>query len=362
MNDIRENLRRIAAEQSRDRLVLLGAGASVCWLLLVCLFAYFGPSAESASSGIGRLLGFVGVVMPIALIWLAVGLGRSIASLQAEAAELRASVALLGRDGDIPAAPSIRHIPSAPRPAAAPSRPEAASAPGSDSLDAPALALDEYELISAINFPNGPEDEDAIAALRKALAMGVDDAVLLSDESIAGSDLPGTAWSLTCGIDAAMSALGLDDLKLIVTGNRSSDGLMGGMAGILSEYRTIPALTHLRSAAVNAAEGTVTGVRETPRGEFELAATLPAVISVTDQADRPRFPNFKGIMAAKKAQITRLSLADTAATAEQVGGAHAATAVTAAAERPERSQGEIIRDNGEAAVAIADFLESRNLI
>ncbi|WP_312528564.1 hypothetical protein [Paracoccus sp. (in: a-proteobacteria)] len=171
MNDIRENLRRIAAEQSRDRLVLLGAGASVCWLLLVCLFAYFGPSAESASSGIGRLLGFVGVVMPIALIWLAVGLGRSIASLQAEAAELRASVALLGRDGDIPAAPTIRHIPSPPR--AATAKPEAASAAASgaaDSLDPPPLALDEYELISAINFPNGPEDEDAIAALRKALA------------------------------------------------------------------------------------------------------------------------------------------------------------------------------------------------
>ncbi|MCX7444559.1 electron transfer flavoprotein subunit beta/FixA family protein [Corynebacterium sp. P7003] len=199
-------------------------------------------------------------------------------------------------------------------------------------------------------------------ALRKALAMGVDDAVLLSDEGIAGSDLPGTAWSLTCGIDAAMSALGLDELKLIVTGNRSSDGLMGGMAGILSEYRTIPALTHLRSATVNAAEGTVTGVRETPKGEFELAAALPAVISVTDQADRPRFPNFKGIMAAKKAQITRLSLADTAASPEQVGGSHAATAVTAATERPERGQGEIIRDNGRAAVAIADFLESRNLI
>ncbi len=170
MNDIRENLRRIAAEQSRDQLVLFGAGASVVWLLLVGLFAYFGPEAESASSGVGRLLGFVGMVTPLVLIWLVVGLGRAIASLQAEAAELRATLALVGRDGDIPPAPAVRHVP-APTRSAAPAKPapQQGGADGDLPTEEP-LALDEYELISAINFPNGPDDAEAIAALRKALA------------------------------------------------------------------------------------------------------------------------------------------------------------------------------------------------
>ena len=169
MNDIRENLRRIAAEQSRDRLVVIGGGVTVVWLLLVSLFVFFGPSGEGQNSGISSLLSFVGVVMPVALIWLAVAMGRSIASLQAEAIELRASLALLDRDGDIPAAPSIRHVPAAPRAGAA--RAVGDSEQASLDLGSPApLALDEYELIAAINFPDGPGDDEAISALRKALA------------------------------------------------------------------------------------------------------------------------------------------------------------------------------------------------
>lgn len=178
MNDIRENLRRIAAEQSRDRLVLIGGAATVVWLVLVVLLKLFGASgnADVETSAVSKLLSFAGLVTPLALIWLAVGLGRAIAGLQAEAIELRASLALIGRD-DVPQAPAIRHVPAAPAPRAQAQGAQAASGQAGAQVgqqaapeDEGALALDEYELIAAINFPDGPDDQEAISALRKALA------------------------------------------------------------------------------------------------------------------------------------------------------------------------------------------------
>lgn len=172
MNDIRENLRRIAAEQSRDRLVLIGGGATLGWLLLVGLLRFFGSGGDESveSSAVGKLLSFAGFVTPIALIWLAVVLGRAIASLQAEAIELRATLALMGRE-DVPQAPAIRHVPAAPAPRAQAQQaaPQPAGGQAAAQPEA-ALALDEYELIAAINFPDGPDDAEAISALRKALA------------------------------------------------------------------------------------------------------------------------------------------------------------------------------------------------
>lgn len=197
--------------------------------------------------------------------------------------------------------------------------------------------------------------ERADAALRKAIAMGADQAVLVTDPVLAGSDLLGTAWAITNAIDALGAPV-----DLVVAGNASSDGKMGALAGVLGEYRGVPACTNLDRVEVKG--GTVSGTRTTAEGSWEVSAPLPAVISVTEQSGKARFPNFKGIMAAKKATITVLSAADCGIDAATVGLDNAATVVTAATERPERTRGEIIRDTGDAAEKIADFLEKQKLI
>lgn len=195
--------------------------------------------------------------------------------------------------------------------------------------------------------------ERAEEALRKALAMGADHAVLLHDPALAGSDLLGTAWALNAAIDT------IADVQVIVAGNASSDGSMGALPAVLSEYRQIPALTNV--SAVSYADGAVSATRVDEAGHYQIEAQLPVILSVTEQADKPRFPNFKGIMAAKKAEITRLSLADTIAEPEQVGGENAATAVTEAQQRPERSQGTIVR--GATAVdQLVEFLAAEKFI
>ena len=197
----------------------------------------------------------------------------------------------------------------------------------------------------------GPESADE--ALRKALAMGADEAILLTDEALAGSDLLGTAWALNNAINT------IPDVSLIVAGSASSDGSMGALPGVLAEYRQVPALTGLSRLAIEGND--VNGTRVDHRGSFELKAALPAVVSITDKADKPRFPNFKGIMAAKKATIARLNLAQIGVTPEQVGLAHAATAVTAASDRPARTRGEVI-SSGDAAARIAEHLAADNVI
>ncbi|MCS5479015.1 electron transfer flavoprotein subunit beta/FixA family protein [Corynebacterium sp. YIM 101645] len=192
--------------------------------------------------------------------------------------------------------------------------------------------------------------------LRKALAMGADDAVHILDDAIAGSDLLGTTWVLTNAINT------VGDVALIVAGNASSDGAMGALPGILAEYRQVPALTNVRSVALQGQ--TIAAVRETAEGRFELSAQLPAIVSVTDKAPKPRFPNFKGLMAAKKHDVTVLDLAAIGVAPEQVGLAHAATAVTAANTRPARGSGDVINgsDGTAAAGTVAEFLAAEKFL
>lgn len=208
-----------------------------------------------------------------------------------------------------------------------------------------------YRVVALTMGPAGAEE-----ALRKALAMGADDAVLLSDEALAGSDAIGTAWALSNAINT------LDDVVLITMGTDASDSQTGLLAGLLAEYRQIPALTQLH--AVSLAEDTVRGTREDHRGTWELSAPLPALIAVGDKADKPRFPNFKGLMAAKKHPIATLDLAAIGVDPAQVGLNSATTQVTEAAQRPPRTAGELV-ENGSAedkAAKIVEFLESKNLL
>ena len=223
--------------------------------------------------------------------------------------------------------------------------------------------INEYAVEQALQLKEAHPDFRVVAlsagpqraeeALRKALAMGVDDAVILTDPALAGSDVLGTAWALNAAIDV------IGDVSLIIAGNASSDGSMGALPGIIAEYRSIPALINVRNVAFDGAE--LTATRTAHEGEYVLSCPLPAIISVNEKNVKPRFPNFKGIMAAKKHEITTLTLAQTAALPEHVGLAHAATAVTAATEVPERTAGDVVR--GDAAVgAIVDFLAAEKFI
>lgn len=209
-------------------------------------------------------------------------------------------------------------------------------------------AQEGYRVVALTVGPDGADE-----ALRKALAMGADDAVHVRDEAIAGSDVMGTTWIITNALNT------IDDVAIIVAGNSSSDGAMGALPGILAEYRQVPALTNVRSATLDGS--TVTAVRESAEGHYELSAPLPVILSVTDKAAKPRFPNFKGLMAAKKHEITVLDLAAIGVTPEQVGLAHSSTAVTAATTRPARTAGEVIRGDDTAA-QIAEYLVTEKFL
>ena len=173
---------------------------------------------------------------------------------------------------------------------------------------------DENYRVVAVTM--GPAQADE--ALRKALAMGADDAVLVSDDALAGADALSTAWTLNAAINT------LEDVH-----------------------------------QVQLSGSTVKGSREDARGTWELEAALPAIISVTDKADKPRFPNFKGLMAAKKAEITTLNVADLG-----IEAIAPTTTVTESSKRPPRTAGEVISEPQpqDAAKKIADFLAAKNLI
>lgn len=223
--------------------------------------------------------------------------------------------------------------------------------------------INEYSVEQALRLRDDNPDENyhvvaltmgpaqADEALRKALAMGADDAVLVSDDALAGADALSTAWTLNAAINT------LEDVQLITLGNEASDASTGTLAGLLAEYRQLPALTELHQVELSG--GAVKGSREDARGTWELEAALPAIISVTDKADKPRFPNFKGLMAAKKAEITTLSVADLG-----IEAIAPTTTVTESSKRPPRTAGEVISEPQpqDAAKKIADFLAAKNLI
>ncbi|MER0074242.1 electron transfer flavoprotein subunit beta/FixA family protein [Corynebacterium sp. KPL3739] len=223
--------------------------------------------------------------------------------------------------------------------------------------------INEYSVEQALRLRDENPDENyrvvaltmgpaqADEALRKALAMGADDAVLVSDDALAGADALSTAWTLNAAINT------LEDVQLITLGNEASDASTGTLAGLLAEYRQLPALTELQQVELSG--GAVKGSREDARGTWVLEAALPAIISVTDKADKPRFPNFKGLMAAKKAEITTLSVADLG-----IDAIAPTTTVTESSKRPSRTAGEVISEPQpqDAAKKIADFLAAKNLI
>jgi electron transfer flavoprotein beta subunit len=194
----------------------------------------------------------------------------------------------------------------------------------------------------------------ATDAIRKALSMGADKAVHLSDAALAGSDAVQTAKALA----KALGTVG--EFDLVLAGNEASDGRAAAVPAMVADVLGLPALTHAREITVEGSSVTVR--RETDDGVTVLSAQLPAVVSVGEKINEPRYPSFKGIMAAKKKPVATLSLADAGIDPSEVGLANALTAVVSAQPKPPKSAGEKVTDEGDGGAKIAAYLVSQKLI
>jgi electron transfer flavoprotein beta subunit len=199
----------------------------------------------------------------------------------------------------------------------------------------------------------GPEG--AADAVRKALQMGADQGVHVVDDAIAGSDAIATSLVLA----GAIRKIGAPDL--VICGMASTDGAMSVVPAMLAERLDLPQVT---LASVIETQGDQIRIKRDGDTATEvIGATLPVVLSVTDQTDEARYPSFKGIMAAKKKPVETLSLADVSVDAGQVGLSTAWTAVEETTARPPRSAGEIVTDEGgSGAKALAEFLAAKKFI
>lgn len=197
-------------------------------------------------------------------------------------------------------------------------------------------------------------------ALKKALQMGVDAGVLVTDEAIAGSDAPATSRVLA----AAITRIGADTpVDLVVCGMASTDGAMSVLPAMLAERLGWPQATLAHSVELSgAAESAITVKRDAETSTQTVTATLPAVISVTDQANQPRYPSLKSIMAARKKAVTTWSLTDLGVDPGEVGLAAAWTTVLTATSRPPRAAGRNIADDGNGGSVLVDFLVEQRLV
>ncbi|WKU48113.1 electron transfer flavoprotein subunit beta/FixA family protein [Streptomyces sp. VNUA116] len=233
-----------------------------------------------------------------------------------------------------------------------------------DDVDGLLSELDEYAVEQALQIKEAADDdaeitvltvgpEDAKDALRKALSMGADKAVHVEDDDLHGTDALGTSLVLA----KALEHVGYD---LVVSGMASTDGGMGVVPAMLAERLGVPQVTLLSEVKVEG--GKVTGRRDGDAASEQLEAPLPAVVSVTDQSGEARYPSFKGIMAAKKKPVASLDLSDLGLEAEEVGLEGAWTKVDEAAERPARTAGTVVKDEGEGGKQLAEFLAGQKFI
>ncbi len=189
--------------------------------------------------------------------------------------------------------------------------------------------------------------------LRTALAMGAAKAILVSDDALAGSDALGTAKVLA----AAIKRISPD---LVVAATESTDGYTGTTPAQVAELLGMPSVTFANKIEV--ADGAVRVHRQTEAGYDEVECPLPALVTVTAGVVEPRYPSFKGIMAAKSKPIEELKVADLGLDPTQVGAAGARQEMVSVEEAEERQAGEVVVDEGDAHERIIAFLEQLKVI
>ncbi len=230
------------------------------------------------------------------------------------------------------------------------------------SVDAVMNEIDEYAIEEALRLIEAHGGEvvvlsmgpaQATDTIRKALSMGADSGVHIVDDGLHGSDAVATSLALATAIKGR-------DADLVILGCESTDARMSVVPAMVAERLGLPQLTFCSSVAVDGT--TVTTNRVTEYGYDVVEATLPAVVSVVEKINEPRYPSFKGIMAAKKKPVETLDLAGLGVAASEVGLGAAWSVVEDAAARPPKAKGTIVTDEGTGGVAIADFLSAQKFI
>jgi electron transfer flavoprotein beta subunit len=222
--------------------------------------------------------------------------------------------------------------------------------------------INERALENALQYKDSEKDteivvlsmgpEDATKTLRKLLSMGADSAVLVSDAGLIGSDMVQTARVLAAAVDR------IGGVDLVVAGNEATDGRGGMIPAIVAELLGWPVLPGLDEVQING-EG-VLGTAQVDGGTLTLSSPFPAAVSVTEKTAEARFPNFKGIMAAKKKPLQTWSLAELGVAAGP-DTARVRSVMVSATARPVKEAGPKVTDDGTAAAQLAEFLVSNRL-
>jgi electron transfer flavoprotein beta subunit len=230
------------------------------------------------------------------------------------------------------------------------------------SVDGLLSELDEYAVEEALKIRDAADGEvtvltvgpeQASAAIRKSLQMGADKGVHVMDDAIHGSDAVATSLILARALEKA-------EYDLVLCGMSSTDGSMGVVPAMLAERLGLPQVTLASEVTVDGSSVTVQ--RDGDMATETVQATTPLVLSVTDQINEPRYPSFKGIMAAKKKPVDTHTLADLDLSGDEVGLVSAWTRVDSLEARPPRTAGTVVRDQGDGAAKLVEFLAAQKFI
>ena len=222
--------------------------------------------------------------------------------------------------------------------------------------------LDEYAIEEGLRIAEAHGGEVTILSvgpqraaesIRRALSMGADKAVHVLDDGIAGSD----ALATSALIAAALGVVGFD---LVIAGSESTDARTGVVPAMLAERLGVPQLTMASKVDIDGTSVTIRRVSD--EGLDVVAGSLPAVVSVVEKINEPRYPSFKGIMAAKKKPVQTLALADLGVDTGAAGLAGSWTSVADFAAKPPRAAGTVVKDEGDGGTTVAAFLAERKFI
>lgn len=211
-----------------------------------------------------------------------------------------------------------------------------------------AIAVDEIVAVTM-----GPDS--ALRALHKAVSLGADRSVHLSDEALAGSDVAATGYALA-------KALEKEQPDLVLLGQQSDDGECYTIGAVVADHLRMPSLTQVIKMDVE--EGRLRCERQAEYGYDTVSIELPAVISVGDAINEPRYPSLKAIMGAKKKPLEKLGIAEAGIDAAQIGAEGSRVDCGDFHDPPAKAGGEIIEDEdtNETVEKIVAWLDERKLI
>jgi len=224
--------------------------------------------------------------------------------------------------------------------------------------------MDEYAVEEALKLQEAHGGEVTILCMgpdaatetvRKALSMGADKAIHVLDEGLHGSDALATSLALSKAISKA------GGFDLVLLGSESSDARMSVVPAMLAERLGLPQLTFAKEVTADGA-GAISIKRLTDDGYQVVEASTPAVVSVVEKINEPRYPSFKGIMAAKKKPVETYALPDLGIDAGEVGTAGAWSKVESFEAAPPRQAGTVVTDEGEGADKLLEFLASKKFV